>query len=91
MFTSKTYMNTMYQKITKAFVINKISDHLDYYYRFLAMLDKKPDLPYSDEQMSHDNDIELECIDILEKLMWDEISPEEAYTSFNSFTHARLY
>jgi hypothetical protein len=57
----------------------------------MTMLDKNPDFPYSDEQMSHDNDIELECIEILEKLTRNEIQPDEAFQNFNSFIHANLH
>ena len=81
----------MTQQITKEFVIKEIQDHLEYCDNFIKMLDKNPDISYSDEQFDLDSDKTIECHEILEMLECNQHTPESAFQAFNYVIHARLY
>jgi hypothetical protein len=80
----------MSRQITKEFVIKKIKSQLEYYDNFLKMLDANPGIKYSDEQFELDNDISLECEDLLKRLQSNEISPQTAFEEFETVVHCRL-
>lgn len=87
---SNTFVK-MTQQITKEFVIKEIQDHIEYYHNYIKMLDKNPDIPYSDEQFDLDIDKKLECDEILKMLERNQHTPESAFRAFTYVINARLY